>query len=253
MSVPIFNVIQLLQLMTLCCSGKSDFAEKKCKESVLNFRVAVNIINMSRDFWPLKIAVFNYITNAYMDSNDPTFMRKPENTGNEETEELTEEQLAATDVNVLLKCIEILNKDIEDHLAGKIRKTKLQYCNGRRVQMAKLNEEYLYIHGLDFIKATLKRKTYDVGSVELKFYVLVKNCAALFYHAEDKKNKLAAYELLDYIYSSERHAKYLDNVKHPAKKQKNNKEIDELLRIKAQNALTSSKKQGDGIEMTKSN
>jgi len=80
---------------------------------------------MSRDFWPLKIAVFNYITNAYMDSNDPNFMRKPDNPETEEAEELTEEQLAATDVNVLLKCIEILNKDIEDHLAGKVRKTKL--------------------------------------------------------------------------------------------------------------------------------
>jgi hypothetical protein len=57
-----------------------------------------------------------------------------------------------------------------------------------------------------------------VGSVELKFYVLVKNCAALFYHTEDTQNKLKSYELLNYIYSSERHAKYLDNVKHPAKK-----------------------------------
>jgi len=119
MSVPIFNVIQLLQLMTLCCSGKSDFAEKKCKEMILNFRVAVNIINMSRDFWPLKIAVLDYITNAYMDSLDPDFMKKP---GTEqEEEEPTEEQLAASDVNVLLKLIEILNKDIEDHLAGKVR------------------------------------------------------------------------------------------------------------------------------------
>lgn len=78
MSIAIFNVIQLLQLVTLCCHGKSDLAEKKCKESILNFRVAVNIINMSKDFWPLKIAVLNYITNAYMDSSDPTFMKKPE-------------------------------------------------------------------------------------------------------------------------------------------------------------------------------
>ena len=84
----------------------------------------------------------------------------------------------------------------------------------------------MYIYGLDFIKATLKRKTYDVGSVELKFYVLVKNCAALFYHTSDQHNKLAAFELLNYIYSSDRHAKYLDNVKHPCKKQKKDKEIE---------------------------
>lgn len=91
--------------------------------------------------------------------------------------------------------------------------------------MTKLNEEYLFKYCLGFIYQTLKRKTYDVGSVELKFYVLVKNCAALFYHAEDKNNKLAAFELLNYIYSSDRHAKYLDNVKHPAKKAGKDKEI----------------------------
>ena len=125
MSVPIFNVIQLLQLVTLSCTGKSDFAEKKCKESILNFKVAVNIISMSRDFWPLKIAVFDYITNAYMDSNDPSFMGKPDDNGTDDAEELSEEQLAATDVNVLLKCIEILNKDMEDHIEGRVRRTKL--------------------------------------------------------------------------------------------------------------------------------
>lgn len=94
--------------------------------------------------------------------------------------------------------------------------------------MSKLNEEYLFVYGLDFIRNTLKRKTYDVGSVELKFYVIVKNCAQLFYSTNDKKNKIKAYELLNYIYSSERHAKYLDNVKHPAKAKKNSKEILEL-------------------------
>ena len=54
--------------------------------------------------------------------------------------------------------------------------------------MKALNERYIFDTGLDFIRATLKRKTYDVGSVELKFYVLAKNVAALFYHTEDRHN-----------------------------------------------------------------
>jgi hypothetical protein len=33
---------------------------------------------MSQDFWPLKIAIFDYISNCYMDSNDPEFMKKPD-------------------------------------------------------------------------------------------------------------------------------------------------------------------------------
>ena len=100
--------------------------------------------------------------------------------------------------------------------------------NGKKIKMTKLNEDYLFIYGLNFIYHTLKRKTYDVGSVELKFYVIAKNIASLFYHTTDKRNKIKAYELLSYIYSSDRHAKYLDNVKHPAKAKKNSKDIIEL-------------------------
>jgi hypothetical protein len=81
---------------------------------------------------------------------------------------------------------------------------------------------------------------------------LVKNCAALFYHTNVNKLKVAAYELLNYIYSSERHAKYLDNVKHPCKKQKNNKEIEMLLHSTMKNDIEVGKKSGD-VEMTKSN
>jgi hypothetical protein len=54
--------------------------------------------------------------------------------------------------------------------------------------------------------------------VELKFYVLAKNVANCFYHAHDRTHILATFDLLKYIYTSDRHAKYLDNVKHPAKK-----------------------------------
>jgi hypothetical protein len=53
--------------------------------------------------------------------------------------------------------------------------------NSVKIPMRSLNEEYIYTTGIAFIKATLKRKTYDVGSVELKFYVLAKNVAATFY------------------------------------------------------------------------
>ena len=67
-----------MKLITLCCDGKSDYAEQKCKESILDFKVAANIIKMCGDVWPLKIAVFDYIINAYMDSNDPDFMKAPE-------------------------------------------------------------------------------------------------------------------------------------------------------------------------------
>lgn len=57
-----------------------------------------------------------------------------------------------------------------------------------KISMKALNEKYIFGTGLQFIKAVLKRKTYDVGSVELKFYVLAKNVAACFYHATQLKH-----------------------------------------------------------------
>lgn len=49
----------------------------KCKENILNFKAAVNMIKMSKELWPLKIALFEYIIATYMDSSDPNFMKKP--------------------------------------------------------------------------------------------------------------------------------------------------------------------------------
>ena len=95
--------------------------------------------------------------------------------------------------------------------------------------MDELGEDYIFNTGLTFIHSTLKRKTYDVGSVELKFYVIAKNVAQLFYVATMRESKLACYDLLHYIYTSDRHGKYLDNVKHPAKKAKQSREMMELL------------------------
>ena len=68
--VQIFNVIQLLELATLCCTGKSIIAEKKCVESILSFAVAGHFVKYATvlemdekhsTFWPLKIAVMEYI------------------------------------------------------------------------------------------------------------------------------------------------------------------------------------------------
>ena len=82
---------------------------------------------MCGSLWPLKIAVFDYIINAYMDSNDPNFM-KPPDTNSKEEEEKGENQ--ESDFTILLIIIEILIKDFEDYLEDKYPKTRLKYPNG---------------------------------------------------------------------------------------------------------------------------
>ena len=117
MSNQIFNVIQLLQLVTLCCQGKSDLAEMKCKEYILDFKNAVRIIVSSHDFWPLKIAMFEYIINCYMNSNDPKSMQQPQEEENAEEDEPVENAVDESDIGLLLQLIEVINHDFEAYLA----------------------------------------------------------------------------------------------------------------------------------------
>ena len=84
-------------------------------------------------------------------------------------------------------------------MANTVKDTKLHMPNGTLQTMYDLCEDYIFHAGLAFIKSTLKRKTYDVGSVELKFYVIAKNVAALFYYTNKREYKIITYELLKYI------------------------------------------------------
>jgi len=59
--------------------------------------------------------------------------------------------------------------------------------NGKKISMIELNAQYIFQTCLDFIRATLKKKNYDAGSVELKFFVLGARVAALFYHTTEIK------------------------------------------------------------------
>jgi hypothetical protein len=97
----------------------------KSKESILNFKNAANIIAMSEDMWPLKIALFDYIINIYMESSDPSFMAKPTAEDEADEEEAAENAVDDSDVGVLLRIIEILNKDYEDYINNHVRGTKL--------------------------------------------------------------------------------------------------------------------------------
>ena len=47
MNISIFNVIQLIEVVTLCCQGKSEIAEKYTKLYILSFMVCGNMIVQS--------------------------------------------------------------------------------------------------------------------------------------------------------------------------------------------------------------
>jgi hypothetical protein len=67
------------------------------------------MIEMCKDLWPLKIALFEYTINAYMDSHDPHFMMKPSAEEQAAEEEVAENAVDDSDVGILLRLIKILN------------------------------------------------------------------------------------------------------------------------------------------------
>lgn len=118
-----------------------------------------------------------------MESQDPEFLKQP-NIGSDDQEEDSEEggvvahkEQEETDISILNKLLENLNVDFENFLSGNIKKSNLEMPNGEILQMTDICEQYLFETATKFIRSTLKRKTYDVGSVELKFYVTAKNVA----------------------------------------------------------------------------
>ena len=91
--------------------------------------------------------------------------------------------------------------------------------------MAEIVEEYILDAAIDFMQLTMQRKPTDIGSFDMKFFDIGKNIASLYYKATKPKHKLKIFGLLSYMQTSENNSRYLSDVKHPARKLKNNEEL----------------------------
>ena len=119
---------------------------------------------------------------------------------------------------MLLFLVDNLNDDFEMYLESKIIDHEVRLPTGKSHQMRDIAEKYIFCTGQMFMKMALKRKTYDVGAFDMKFFTIVKNIAQLYYKVQNPQYKLNVFELLIYINGSDKHSKYLDDVRHPAKK-----------------------------------
>ena len=130
-----------------------------------------------------------------------------------------------SDILVLLKYVENIKKDIESYLSDSFIDHDISTPTGRIISNFAQAEEYIFITCVSFIRLALKRKNFDVGAFDMKFFNVAENLAALYYHkVSNPRYKLSLFNLLSYIRKSSRHSKYLDNVRHPAKKLKDNEE-----------------------------
>lgn len=55
------NIMALVDLLSLCCEGKSDIAEQKCQTEVITLENAYRIIEACDYFWPLKRTFVDYV------------------------------------------------------------------------------------------------------------------------------------------------------------------------------------------------
>ena len=77
LSIEVFNVQVCLDLLGICCEGKSDLAETKCQKEIVNLQTAYKLYENSTTLWPFKKCLLNYITNVYMDTaNMQLFVNK---------------------------------------------------------------------------------------------------------------------------------------------------------------------------------
>jgi len=59
-----------LNLMSTCCEGKSDLAEIKCQNDILNITTALKLYKASQRLWTYKCSLLKYVCHTYLDSGN---------------------------------------------------------------------------------------------------------------------------------------------------------------------------------------
>jgi len=86
----IFNLLEFLRLVSICCAGKSGEAEQIAQTKIMTFPMSYKLYTMvgntinpekgQSQFWPLKSAILVYVWNTFLDSDDKEFLKPVEAT-----------------------------------------------------------------------------------------------------------------------------------------------------------------------------
>jgi len=82
MSIEVFNVMVCLNLMSICCEGKSDLAEIKCQSFIVNLQTGLTLYDSAEKLWPFKCSLLKYICHCYLDSGSNTLFSMKDNPAN---------------------------------------------------------------------------------------------------------------------------------------------------------------------------
>ena len=204
MTNQIINVMACVDLLSLCCEGKSDLAEQKCQTEVITLESAFLIIRACEYFWPLKKTFVDYVWQTFLDSNSKTIFVEPY-----EGNVRLAWQIAEVILNDMINIIDNFNKESDKEVY-----LKFPYKGATTLRSESI--AFLTDSIFMYFKYLMKRKDIQIDlDGEPIITVFAKQVVGFYYATTDPAAKKKAYNLIGYMYSKQNLSRFLDSVKHP--------------------------------------
>ena len=201
---PIMNVMACVDLLSLCCEGKSDIAEAKCQTEVITLKNSYEIIKVCEFFWPLKKIFVDYVWQCFLDSNSKTIFQEPW-----EGNVRLIWQIAELILNDMINIVDNFNKQSDKEVFVKY---PFKPANTLRSESVVFLTDSIFA----FFKYLMKRKDIAIDlDGEPIITVFAKQAVIFYYGTQDHQAKRKAYNIIGYMYSKHALSRFLDNIKHP--------------------------------------
>lgn len=205
MSIEVFNVMVCLKLMSMCCEGKSDLAEIKCQNDIVNLKTALKLYEASGRLWPFKCSILKYVCHCYLDSGNGQLFLQSTSPGN---------------VSALKQIVELVAADmasVHDEWNNTADDCVIQLPNGATTSFLQESKVFALDEVCHFFKQFLKNRKIELGVDMFPVYHdIIARIAKMYYETDNEDFKSNAMDILAFVNTSEKYARLLENVQHPA-------------------------------------
>jgi hypothetical protein len=197
--------MSFVDLLSLCCEGKSDVAEQRCQDEVITLPSALRIIEACDYFWPLKKTFVDYVWQCFLDSNSKTVFSE-ENSDNIKCVWKIAEVVLDDLINMI---------DTADKRADTDVYIKFPYKSATSVRQESLT--FVIDSILPFFKYLFKRKDIVIDlETEPIITVFAKQLVNFYYAFQGNlEAKRKAYNMIGYMYSKPSLSRFLEGLRHP--------------------------------------
>lgn len=182
----VFNVITCLDLMGVCCEGKSDLAEIKCMNEMINIHTALELYENSSNMWPFKSALLRYVRHVYLDSANPNLFQE----GNSNATTLRQMFSNIRDDMILIQ--EDWNMPGQD--------VALFMPDGSESSLSAQAKVFALDSVSNFMRELMRNDILDIGIDMFPiFHEITTVIAKMYYNTDDEDLKASAMDVLRYI------------------------------------------------------